>query len=67
MSLLFPFPFYSEQQILLFHHHSSHHVLEQKDFAKLKADGQEGKMHFFCFGFSSGRASGGGGSGGPGG
>jgi hypothetical protein len=26
--------------------------LSEKDFAKLKADGQEGKMHFFCCFFS---------------
>jgi hypothetical protein len=50
ISLLFPFPFYSKQQVLLFHQPSFiHHVVER--FLQTEGGGQEGKMQFFFFCF----------------
>lgn len=60
MSLLFPFPFYSEQQVLLFHQPSFIHHVDER-FLQTEGGGQEGKMHFFfcCFFERGGGAAGG--------
>jgi hypothetical protein len=49
ISLLFPFPFYSKQQVLLFHQASFIHDVDERRFLQTEGGGQEGKMHFFFF------------------